>query len=254
VSKPRRLRSLVPDGELFARRAAGETLRVLARDYEVHHSTLVRYFRRPDAKLGLCEARRRLKEERKARQATVRCLTQDVRRRAREDEERDRKLAAWPPPGRPRRPGLLGWLDEHDAPRGLSSRDRFSMSDDLAETVVAAGGGLQQVVDATRLSVENALRNIDPQTIRRALANDAKFPSNARLDVRRLRRLVPDAELIRRGAAKETLRSIALDYGVSHTTILRYLKRPEVSKQVRRTHQRCDRPRSSSKPGETVVR
>jgi hypothetical protein len=55
-----------------------------------------------------------------------------------------------------------------------------------------------------------------------ALTNDSRFPSNARTDIRRLRRLVPDSELIRRGAVKETLRSIAADYGVHPTTILRY--------------------------------
>jgi hypothetical protein len=143
----------------------------------------------------------------------------------------------------PLRSGHLGWLDEHDAPRGLSSRDRFSGSDDVAEAVVAAGGGVEQVMAATRLSRGNALRNIDPQIMRRALANDTRFPSNARTSDRGLRRLVPGSELIRRGAAKETLRSIAADYGVCHTTILRYFKRPEVSKQLHRAQQRGDRPR-----------
>jgi hypothetical protein len=109
--------------------------------------------------------------------------------------------------------------------------------------MVAAGGGVEQVMAATRLSRENALRNIDPQIMRRALANDTKFPSNVRPDDRRLRRLVPDSELIRRGAAKETLRCLAADYGVCHTTILRYFKRLEVSKQVHRAQQRGDRPR-----------
>jgi hypothetical protein len=98
------------------------------------------------------------------------------------------------------------------------------------------------VVDATRLSREDVLRNIDAQVMRRALANDTRFPSNARPSDRGLRRLVPDSELVRRGAAKETLRSIAADYGVCHTTILRYLERPEVSRQLLRAQQRGDRP------------
>jgi hypothetical protein len=117
------------------------------------------------------------------------------------------------------------------------------VSDDLAETVVAVGGGLEQVIDATGLSPENASANVDFQLMRRALAADAKFPSNARPDARGLRRLVPDSELIRRRAAEETLRSIAAAYGVSHTTILRYFERPEVSKQLLRTQRRADRPR-----------
>jgi transposase len=232
----------VPDEALFDRRVAGESQRALARDYGVVHSTLGDFFRRPDGVLGLEEARRRLQAERKARQAEERRLKQKVQRRAQEDNKRDRRLEAWAR-RRPRRSGYEGWLDEHDAPRGLSSRDRFSVSDDLAEAVVEAGGGVEQVIDATRLSREDVLRNIDGQVMRRALANDTRFPSNARPNDRGLRRLVPDSELIRRGATTETLRSIAADYGVSHTTILRYFKRPEVSKQLLRAQQRGDRPR-----------
>jgi transposase len=209
MSKLRRLRRLVPDAALFDRRVAGESLRALASDYGVEHSTLSDFFRRPDGVLGLRGARRRLQAQRKARQAEERRLKQRVQRRAQEDHERDHRLEAWAH-RRPRRSGHEGWLDEHDA---------------------------------TRLSRENALRNIDPQIMRRALANDTRFPSNARPDDRRLRRLVPDSELIRRGAAKETLRCLAADYGVSHTTILRYFERPEVSKQLLRTQQRGDRPR-----------
>jgi hypothetical protein len=243
MSKLRRLRRLVPDEALFERRVAGESLRVLAPDYGVVHSTLSDFFRRPEGVLGLREARLRLQEMRKARQTEERRLKQEVQRRAQEDKEQDRRLEAWAS-GRPRRSGIEGWLDERDGPRGLSSRDRFSASDDLAETLVEAGGGLEQVIDVTGLRTrQNALRSVDAQIMRRALANDTKFPSNARADARRLRRLVPDSELIRRGAAKETLRSIAADYGVSHTTILRYFERPEVSKQLLRTQRRNDPPR-----------
>ena len=42
-----RLRRLQPDRELLQRRAAGEPLRALARDYDVTHTTLGRYFARP---------------------------------------------------------------------------------------------------------------------------------------------------------------------------------------------------------------
>src|SRR5207302_8462349 len=48
MSKLRRLRRLVPDEALFDRRVAGESLRVLARDYGVEHSTLSDFFRRLD--------------------------------------------------------------------------------------------------------------------------------------------------------------------------------------------------------------
>jgi hypothetical protein len=48
VKRQRRL--LVPDSELFRRRAAGETLRALACDYDVEHTTLSRYFSRPEAR------------------------------------------------------------------------------------------------------------------------------------------------------------------------------------------------------------
>lgn len=247
MSKLRRLRRLIPDDVLFDRRVAGESLRALAPDYGVEHSTLSDFFRRPDGALGMKEAHRRLQAERKARQAEERRLKQVVQRRAQEDAKHDRRLKAWARRQR-RRSGYEGWLDEHDAPRGPSSRQRFSVSDEVAEAVVAAGGGVEQVMAATGLSRENALRNIDAQTLRRALANDTRFPSLARPDDRRLRRLVPDSELIRRGAAKEPLRSVAADYGVSHTTILRYFKRPAVAKQLLRARRRRDLPRGGQMP------
>jgi len=50
---------------------------------------------------------------------------------------------------------------------------------------------------------------------------------------RRLRRLVPDPELIRRRAAGEPLRELASDYDVAHTTLGRYFERPELAKQVK---------------------
>lgn len=186
MSKHRRLRRLVPDEALFDRRVAGESLRALARDYGVEHSTLMDFFRRPDGVLGLEEARRRLREVRRAGKATERELQQDVRKRARADLKHDRRLKAWAR-RRTRRPGYEGWLDERDGPRGLSSRERFSVNDDVAEEVVAAGGGVEQVIDVTGLRTrENALRSVDSQIMRSALTNDAKFPSNARPDDRGL--------------------------------------------------------------------
>src|SRR5438094_59397 len=52
---------------------------------------------------------------------------------------------------------------------------------------------------------------------------------------RRLRKLVPDAELMRRRAADEPLRALAADYNVSHTTLSRFFERPEVTSQVRQS-------------------
>jgi hypothetical protein len=49
---------------------------------------------------------------------------------------------------------------------------------------------------------------------------------------RRLRRLEPDAELVRRRAEGESLRELGGDYGVSHTTLSRYFARPTVARQV----------------------
>jgi hypothetical protein len=54
---------------------------------------------------------------------------------------------------------------------------------------------------------------------------------------RRLRRLTPDAELFRRRAAGETVRELAPDYGVSHTTLSRFFARPEARKELKRAEQ-----------------
>ena len=234
MSRSRRLRRLVPDGALFDRRVAGEPLRALARDYEVVHSTLVRYFRKPEAVVELREARRRLHAERQAGRASERLRLQEARRLARDEEEFDRELEAL---GRPQ------------PVRGLHSRDRYSQSDDEAEKVVAAGGGVEQIIDATPLrGRQNILGNIDRQILVRASDNDAKSPANARPNDSGLRRLAPTSELIRRRASRETLRSLAADFGVSHTTLSRYFKRAVVAKQVgaeQRARDRYHRPARS---------
>jgi len=54
---------------------------------------------------------------------------------------------------------------------------------------------------------------------------------------RRLRRLVPDAELIRRRAAGETFGELAPDYHVWPTTLSRYFARPGIAKQVKQAEQ-----------------
>jgi uncharacterized protein (DUF433 family) len=250
VSKSRRLRSLVADQALYDRRAAGEPLRALAADYGVTHTTLSRHFRTAAAKHELREADRRLQAKRRARQAEQQYLEQQVQRRALEDEERDRELEAWPPPDMPLRSGYAGWLDERSGPRGLTSRQRYNANASTAAAVVASGGGIEQVIDATGLSREHVLRRMDAQIVRRALANDRRSPANARPDDQGLRRLVPGYELVKRHAAGETLRALAADYNVSHTTLSRFFKRPKVARQLRaqqrRRHRAPAKPRAKS--------
>jgi len=43
---------------------------------------------------------------------------------------------------------------------------------------------------------------------------------------------------VRRRAAGETLRRLACDYGVTHTTLGRWLARPEVAKQLHQLRRR----------------
>ena len=65
MPKSRRLRRLVPDPELVERRAGGESVRALAEDYGVHHTSLVRYLQRPEVAALLGEAGRRLRLKRR---------------------------------------------------------------------------------------------------------------------------------------------------------------------------------------------
>jgi lambda repressor-like predicted transcriptional regulator len=250
MKKSRRLRSLIPDEELYERRVAGESLRALAPDYGVVHTTLSDFFQRPEAVLKLREVRRRLRMEGKAREENERRLVQEVRTRARFDEKRDRWLQAWTPPKRLHLSEEILRLDANGAPRGSTSRERYSQNDDKAAMVVASGGGSEEVIEVTGLrTMENVLRNIDPQIIRAALETDADLARNLRPDDRGLRRLLPNAELIRRRAAGESLRSIAADYNVSHTTLSRYFNRPKVAKQLRSQRRRHSRqPAASRQP------
>lgn len=244
--RSRRPRRLVPDAELYNQLVAGESLRSVAPDYGVHHTTLSRHLRRPDAQLQLRAARRRLKAQHEAREATELRLEQDVVTRARKEAEHDRRLEAWTPPAQPRRSAFEISLDEHDARVRPGSRDMYSANDDEAEKVVEDGGGVEQIIDATSLrDREDVLRRIDPQIMLRALANDAKSPANARPDDSGLRTLHPDSKLIRRRAAGEPLRSLAVDYGVSHTTLSHYFARPLVAKQLRAQQRAQSRSRRS---------
>ena len=184
VVRRRRLRKLVPDAELVRRRAAGETFRELAPDYGVVHSTLVRYFERPEVAKQVRQAARQLRAESRAlegRRRIERRLAQDVRRNAKEQIAREREQARRAPaPGRQqrsRRPSAGGsyiaWLDERDARVPLTRADRWSRNDRVASDAVEAGGGMQAVIDATGLNTsENVARLIDPAIVKHALDND----------------------------------------------------------------------------------
>jgi hypothetical protein len=64
-----KLRRLVPDEALFRRRAGDEPLRELARDYDVQHTTLSRYFARPEAARELKRVKRLIQAEQREAEA-----------------------------------------------------------------------------------------------------------------------------------------------------------------------------------------
>jgi hypothetical protein len=235
----RSLRRLVPDPELFDRFLAGESSRSLGRDYHVAHTTILRSMRRPEAAEGLRAARRRLGEQRQARAAErteKREAEADVRRRACEEARLDRELEAWYRSATPlaRASEYEVWLDQREAPRYLSSKDRVSVNDELGEKVVSAGGGVEEVIEATGLRTwQNVYRLVNPQILVRAMANKHRCGPTGQLPTERLRRLRPDAALITQRAAGATLRTLASQYGVTHTTLSRYFRRRMVASELR---------------------
>ena len=74
----------------------------------------------------------------------------------------------------------MAWLDEHDARVPLTRADLQSESDHAAARAVAAGGGIQAVIEATGLrTLKNVLNLIDPAILDRARQNDAARPPAA---------------------------------------------------------------------------
>jgi hypothetical protein len=178
MKRPRRLRRLRPDPELYLRRASGERLRSLAAAYGVAHTTLSRHFAHPQAAVQLREAKQRLQIERRA---------------------------------------LAG--------RGQAKREPSRITDNAA-CAAAAGGGLPALLEATGLrTLENVLSSLEPALLEQAFGND-----ELRAAAPGLRRLQADRELYRRRAAGESLRALASDYGVVHTTLSRHFARPQVRK------------------------
>jgi hypothetical protein len=188
----RRLRRLVPDGELLRRRAAGEPLRELASDYGVAHTTLLRYFGRPEVAKQLREAAQELRAEERAlagQRAAVRRREREVRRRAKEQAESEREqarrvqAAAEAIASRRRRARIPdeAWLDERDLRRPPTRAELHSQADEIAARVVARGGGIQAVIDATGArTLENVVRSIDPAILVQAFDNDLLARAQAR--------------------------------------------------------------------------
>jgi hypothetical protein len=254
VIRRRRLRKLIADEELLRRRAAGEPLRQLADDYDVAHTTLGRYFGRPGVKEQLKNVGKELRAEQRqlaARRAAERRLERQLRRKADEqaaaEAEQARRyrvdLASWNSRGRASGSGYAAWLDEKDAPRPPTTRaDRHSTYDKEAERTVSAGGGIQALLATTELpTLEAATDSIDPEILVQAFDNDALERAQPRplaATLRpRLRRLVPDTHLLHRRAAGESLRMLASDYDVVHSTLVRFFARPEIKQQLRQTVQ-----------------
>jgi len=185
MKRRRRLRRLVPDAELIRRRAAGEPLRELASDYGVAHTTLGRYFERPEVVKQLKQASEQLRTAERAevaRRAAERRQEQEVRRQARKqatgERAQERRARAAERELSSRRPGARGglaaWLDERDQREPLTRADLHSWNDETAARVVDAGGGMQDVIEATDLRTrENVLGLIDPAILTRAFDNDA---------------------------------------------------------------------------------
>jgi lambda repressor-like predicted transcriptional regulator len=224
---------------LLRRRATGATLRELAADCGVAHTTLGRYFGRPGIAKQVKEIRGSERQAAAARRSEERELLRKVREAVKAEAELEQQLAVRrsmlaarrAARGRPRS-DEAAWLDERDE-RELTRADRGSGTIDLAAEAVAAGGGLQEVVEATGLrTLANVGRLIDPAILLAASKNDAIAKALAGPVREPPRRLVPDAELLPRRAAGQSLRQLAADYGVTHTTLGRYFQRPEVTKQL----------------------
>lgn len=245
MKKQRRLRRLAPDSKLIARRAAGESLRALASDYSVTHTTLARFFARPDVAKELHRARRTVAAGRVAARRDESQLRREAKAQRQLAEAHQRAAAYLRRNGRS--DPYSSWLDHGEAALPLPRSDYRTPADDRAATVVREDGGIEQVIAATGLHTrENILRSIDPAILVRALDNDA-LSAVGSPERARLRRLVPDPALVRRRAAGETLRALAADYDVVHTTLSRWFAQPQPASELRRL-------RSRSRPGRRTAR
>jgi hypothetical protein len=196
--KPRRL---VVDEELYRRRAQGVTLRELAAEYGVAHTTLGRHLARPDAKMKLRAARVALRLEKRERRESDRVAARKAAAERRApvpidkvettDSPRnwadselvcgsagavDVRTSAAVDPSLPRRwaSDYADWLDDRDYGRALTRRELWSVNDELAAAAASGGGGIAALVEITGLRTEeNVRRLIDPDVVARADANDS---------------------------------------------------------------------------------
>jgi hypothetical protein len=159
-----RLRKLAPDAALFRRRAAGEPLRSLAADYGLAHTTLSRFFARPEARRALREAEQLNETQARAAQARWQAQQRAARQAratrtpvqpaaaarpqsqpplstpATVDAARERPAARAARParragGRSERFSYADWLDERDA-RAAPAPDRVELHDKHGRAVV----------------------------------------------------------------------------------------------------------------------
>lgn len=158
-------------------------MRDLARDYDVVHTTLGRYYERPEVARQLRQARQELRAGERAlasRLSAERRLEREVRRKAKAQAaielEQARAAVGVTERARRRRPGTdyEAWLDERDARVPWTRADLHSGHDQTAARVVAEGGGIEAIIDATDLrTLDNVVRSVDPAILTQAYDNDA---------------------------------------------------------------------------------
>jgi hypothetical protein len=69
--------------------------------------------------------------------------------------------------------GYSAYLDERDRRVPVTRNDRRTTNNRMADAAVAAGGGMDAVIEATGLrSLKNVLNLVDPEILERARLND----------------------------------------------------------------------------------
>jgi hypothetical protein len=137
-------------------------LRALADDYGVAHTTLGRYFARPQVVGQLQEAGRLARTEQRAERRAARELKREVLCRVQEQAAFER--------AHPHHPVALA----------RAAGRHTNRSDELAAAAVGAGGGIQDVIERTGLrTLKNVLRLIDPAILKHARENDHAHPHTA---------------------------------------------------------------------------
>ena len=158
---------------------AGERLSELAVEYGVNRKTIRR---RLDAAALAAAERARQRAAKRAEQKRLQRLERAPR--VPTMQARSRAAAAASPPGRgggegrvlrsARTHSYADWLNERDARVSLVRAGLHSPNEQAAERAVAAGGGMQALIETTGLrTLENVLALIDPAILDQARQNDA---------------------------------------------------------------------------------